>query len=1128
MGVCCSNSLPTGKDPKAAADPPPKQNSNTTKSSAAATASAGRNETTQGGRRAKCPHCNQWVSTGELTDHTQHCPERKVSCQNTWCNAVVHQKDLTSHMTECARSRQTRCSKCGDMVSVVEVATHRAQCVTKSCEHCGEEVIPRLIKYCPNQLYRNVVYRKGPFASAYLHERFFNGKSTSSAASPIVLSLDPAAAAAAASSGNSNSGGDAALTNFASNMTGEVFDAIKEPALKAKTVNFNVARVQHLWRWARARCVIEDILFRLIYKEQDNKKESFSVFARTRDRYFDYADGGQGKLRLVNSATAAPAMAEAPTSGHYFPTQPKAPLTPDILDRVVHDLSTGVKIPYYAVFRVFSEAAEHLKKFPNVQVVPTLEGARYSNGRWVQGARATVVGDLHGQLQDLLYILQQNGKPSPTNVYVFNGDFVDRGPHGFEVFFLLCMLMLTHKGDATSGDSVFLNRGNHEVGYMNEEYGFDIEIQTKYDRNVFKLVQRCFNALPLATLIGRVFVVHAGPPRMPDITIGDINMIDRFREIPLPEHDQSEADEVFQDLLWSDPMERQGGGWVNSERGVGVLYGADISGSFMRANNLSLIIRSHETFMRGYEEHHGGKVVTVFSCSNYDGPETNFGSFINLVGGSDQPSFHTYSVTAEEYITDGSTAPAATTAEDDMLMTRTMTSHLVGADKTGLLGGVFWFTGLLHNRSKSTREDVLRSLRESIFERRHKLLAYFSKIDRTRQGTVWKMEWTEALRGVLNLEVPWFFLRQYLCDTEEGSQRINYVKFLKRFRTAISRCYIEDWVINAVAELHSLTKLRKNGEAVRSLMTQSGINYNTFCSVFKKIDYNLSDNALFELFIAFDENNTGVISGAEYLQFLESAAADVEARRSRAHRIANGQQHSNSNNDDLDDEGADSTISVAWDLDAMNELERIIYTSRSSLHAIFRLESKNSLVNGAAFVQGVKNLIRAVKKLNAISNENIDAMWSWVASENSRASLSLEELFMCFLVRDFVLLGNRLTWLGENDDIDAQVSPFFTMAWLVQPAPATGTSATPPSRGNVGISGNTSAFPSVTPKLGPSTPMKGALLAAATAAVEGASSSTNEASPSSDKASPVSSSRSSSGGKRRGSNAENSTDTQQK
>ena len=66
-----------------------------------------------------------------------------------------------------------------------------------------------------------------------------------------------------------------------------------------------------------------------------------------------------------------------------------------------------------------------------------------------------------------------SGLPNASNKYVFNGDFVDRGEHGLEVVIVLfAMFASTSDG----GDTVFLNRGNHEDAAVCRVYGFEKEV----------------------------------------------------------------------------------------------------------------------------------------------------------------------------------------------------------------------------------------------------------------------------------------------------------------------------------------------------------------------------------------------------------------------------------------------------------------------------------------------------------------------------------------------------------------------------------------------------------------------------------------------------------------------------
>lgn len=77
----------------------------------------------------------------------------------------------------------------------------------------------------------------------------------------------------------------------------------------------------------------------------------------------------------------------------------------------------------------------------------------------------TVCGDIHGQFYDLMNIFKLNGLPSPTNPYLFNGDFVDRGSFSVECIFTLFSFKLLYP------DHFFMSRGYFH--YFFKSYFFE-------------------------------------------------------------------------------------------------------------------------------------------------------------------------------------------------------------------------------------------------------------------------------------------------------------------------------------------------------------------------------------------------------------------------------------------------------------------------------------------------------------------------------------------------------------------------------------------------------------------------------------------------------------------------------
>ncbi|KAJ3275200.1 PsbP domain-containing protein 3, chloroplastic [Terramyces sp. JEL0728] len=232
-----------------------------------------------------------------------------------------------------------------------------------------------------------------------------------------------------------------------------------------------------------------------------------------------------------------------------------------------------------------------------------------------EGAKITVCGDIHGQYYDLLNLFELNGLPSETNMYLWNGDFVDRGSFSVECVITLFAFKLLYP------NSVYLSRGNHEANDMNKAYGFEGEVKHKYTENTFKLYSEIFNAIPLGNLImNRILVIHGGLFSKKGVTIDDLRKINRFQ--------QPGQSGLMCELLWSDPQFLPGIG--QSKRGVGIQFGPDITKEFCDTNNLDCIIRSHEVKHDGYEIAHEGKCITIFSAPNYCDSANNKGAYIHI------------------------------------------------------------------------------------------------------------------------------------------------------------------------------------------------------------------------------------------------------------------------------------------------------------------------------------------------------------------------------------------------------------------------------------------------------------------------------------------------------------------
>lgn len=297
----------------------------------------------------------------------------------------------------------------------------------------------------------------------------------------------------------------------------------------------------------------------------------------------------------------------------------KVTVTPEFIKDMIQRFKNGKLLDRKYVYALTLQALKIFKSQPTMVEIDIPEGSQI-----------TVCGDTHGQFFDLLNIFEKNGYPSPTHMYLFNGDFVDRGSWSTEIALLLYAYKILYP------NTFFLNRGNHETDDMNKMYGFEGECKAKYKaEKVFKLFSESFSCLPLATLIHKQYLVlHGGLFSTDDVSLEDIRTVNRLSQ-KQPGHSG-----LMMEMLWTDPQSENGRS--PSQRGVGIRFGPDVTAKFCKANGLKAVIRSHEVRMGGYELEHNGQLVTVFSAPNYCDSQGNKGAYINIKGPDYEMEFNTF------------------------------------------------------------------------------------------------------------------------------------------------------------------------------------------------------------------------------------------------------------------------------------------------------------------------------------------------------------------------------------------------------------------------------------------------------------------------------------------------------
>nr|XP_025132618.1 serine/threonine-protein phosphatase with EF-hands 1 [Bubalus bubalis] len=424
------------------------------------------------------------------------------------------------------------------------------------------------------------------------------------------------------------------------------------------------------------------------------------------------------------------------------------PLTFTDIDLLIEAFKQQQILHAYYVLEVLFETKKVLQQMPN-----------FTHTNTSPSKEITICGDLHGKLDDLFLIFYKNGLPSVTNPYVFNGDFVDRGKNSMEILMILFVSFLVYPND------LHLNRGNHEDFMMNMRYGFTKEILHKYKlhgKKILQILEEVYTWLPIGTIIdNEVLVIHGGISESTDLNL--LHRIERnkMRSVLMPpipmDGDHAEKKnkldiatvaqgirtsgffseqltkqewEQVIDILWSDPRDKRGC-YPNTNRGGGCYFGPDITSKILNKYQLKMLIRSHECKPEGYEICHDGKVITVFSASNYYEEGSNRGAYIRMSSGT-TPRFFQYQITK------------ATCFRP------------------------------LYQRVNAIESSAIRMLKERMISRKTDLIRAFQLQDRNKSGKLSMGQWAFSMENVLGLNLPWRSLSSHLVTTDKDGN-IDYM-----------------------------------------------------------------------------------------------------------------------------------------------------------------------------------------------------------------------------------------------------------------------------------------------------------------------------------------------------------------
>jgi serine/threonine-protein phosphatase with EF-hands len=338
---------------------------------------------------------------------------------------------------------------------------------------------------------------------------------------------------------------------------------------------------------------------------------------------------------------------------------------------------------------------------------------------------------------------------------------------------------------------------------------------------IYNKLDELFINLPIATIINlsnkkkKLFVVHGGINDKIDLK--RIQKLDRtlFTSVCQPCRLEKRMDEYkhfgdIVDMLWSDPQVLKGIQF-NHVRRIGKLFGSSITKKFLKTNKLTMLIRSHECKKHGHELSHNGRLLTIFSASNYN--NKNDGAVLLVSAKKDKLEVLTYNSKPQK----------------------------------------------VEQKKEDSLANAVKQLRLLLFKSKDKIMKDCGDIDKTKTGYIKINELFHILNKYVN-DIPYYEIKDRLCECD---QTINIVKYDSLFQN-----------IQVKSKFNMPDSIKKNFEMLATIFNMLDSDNNGYITpdefskacriIFDNLGTTFTQNEINDFIKVMDLNKDGKIDLEEF------------------------------------------------------------------------------------------------------------------------------------------------------------------------------------------------------------------------------------------------------------------------